>query len=93
MATGTIKQIGIMEKNNARLYLYVTSGSGTVAQGQTTTLGQLPVLAGKVFVKGFYSPVANRPIIMTDDGVNVYAYSINYTGNFSYTALCLLRDA
>lgn len=93
MATGTIKQIGIIDKNNARLYLYVTSGGGAVTQGQTVTLGQLPVPAGKVFVKGFYSPVANLPIIMSDNGVTVYAYSLNYTGNFTYTALCLLRDA
>lgn len=93
MATGTIKQIGIMEQNNARVYLYVAGGSGTVTQGQTATIGQISVPTGKVFVKGFYSPIANLPIIMSDDGLNVYAYSINYTGNFSYVALCLLKDA
>lgn len=93
MATGTIKQISIMGQNNTRFYLYVTSGGGDVVSGQSVRLGQLPVPTGKVFVKGFYSPSANLPIIMSDNGTDVYAYSINYTGTFSYTALCLLRDA
>ena len=73
------------------LELFVSHGSGSVTAGQVKDVGapsDLP--SGKTILQAILMPNANTPIIMSEASGRVYAYSINYTGTFTYEAIYLI---
>lgn len=72
--------------------LFAIYGTGSAIAGQTNYLGTLNIPSGKTLLNAIFAPNANLPIVITSPGSNkeVYAYSVSYTGEFSYIAVCML---